>query len=62
MQEAEFNAERMKGIEPSCPAWEAGVLPLNYTRNYNAKIYKHPSKWRLIIYTERGDGKVGLTS
>ena len=22
----------MKGIEPSCPAWEAGVLPLNYTR------------------------------
>src|SRR5450631_3219945 len=24
--------ERVKGIEPSCPAWEAGVLPLNYTR------------------------------
>jgi hypothetical protein len=23
----------VKGIEPSCPAWEAGVLPLNYTRN-----------------------------
>ena len=22
----------MKGIEPSRPAWEAGVLPLNYTR------------------------------
>ena len=22
----------MKGIEPSCLAWEAGVLPLNYTR------------------------------
>jgi hypothetical protein len=22
----------VKGIEPSCPAWEAGVLPLNYTR------------------------------
>jgi hypothetical protein len=27
-----FNGERVKGIEPSCPAWEAGVLPLNYTR------------------------------
>ena len=26
------NAKRVKGIEPSCPAWEAGVLPLNYTR------------------------------
>ena len=24
--------ERVKGIEPSQPAWEAGVLPLNYTR------------------------------
>lgn len=24
--------ERMKGIEPSPPAWEAGVLPLNYIR------------------------------
>lgn len=24
--------ERVKGIEPSFPAWEAGVLPLNYTR------------------------------
>ena len=27
-----LNGERVKGIEPSCPAWEAGVLPLNYTR------------------------------
>src|SRR5437764_11452357 len=25
-------SQRVKGIEPSCPAWEAGVLPLNYTR------------------------------
>ena len=24
--------ERVMGIEPTCPAWEAGVLPLNYTR------------------------------
>lgn len=24
--------ERVKGIEPSRPAWKAGVLPLNYTR------------------------------
>jgi hypothetical protein len=24
--------ERVKGIEPSPQAWEAGVLPLNYTR------------------------------
>src|SRR6266496_5919930 len=25
--------QRVKGIEPSCAAWEAAVLPLNYTRN-----------------------------
>ena len=26
--------ERVKGIEPSLSAWEADVLPLNYTRAY----------------------------
>ena len=24
--------ERAKGIEPSCEAWEAPILPLNYAR------------------------------
>jgi prevent-host-death family protein len=27
-----FATERVKGIEPSYSAWEADVLPLNYTR------------------------------
>ena len=26
--------ERVKGIEPSQPAWKAGALPLSYTREY----------------------------
>ena len=26
--------QRVKGIEPSCVAWEATVLPLNYTRGW----------------------------
>ena len=26
--------ERVMGIEPTTTAWEAVVLPLNYTRNY----------------------------
>ena len=30
-READFDLEQVKGIEPSWPAWEAGVLPLNYT-------------------------------
>src|SRR5438874_12903583 len=25
--------QRVRGIEPPCAAWEAAVLPLNYTRN-----------------------------
>ena len=25
--------ERVSGIEPPCPPWQGGVLPLNYTRN-----------------------------
>ena len=27
--------ERVMGIEPTYPAWKAGVLPLNYTRMLN---------------------------
>ena len=26
--------KRVMGIEPTCPAWKAGVLPLNYTRAF----------------------------
>ena len=34
--------ERVKGIEPSYPAWKAGVLPLNYTRK--------PKKFNITFY------------
>ncbi len=27
--------ERVMGIEPTWSAWEAGVLPLNYTRTFS---------------------------
>ena len=27
--------ERVMGIEPTRPAWKAGILPLNYTRIFN---------------------------
>ena len=30
---APFTGKRVRGIEPPLQAWEAGVLPLNYTRN-----------------------------
>ena len=37
--------ERVKGIEPSYAAWEAAVLPLNYTRNFNDLICFCESIW-----------------
>ena len=30
--------ERVMGIEPTRPAWKAGILPLNYTRTPDALI------------------------
>jgi hypothetical protein len=37
--------ERVMGIEPTLSAWEAEVLPLNYTRNqpvtYHASLNEH---------------------
>ena len=33
--------ERVKGIEPSRPAWKAGVLPLNYTRIIPTLSHSH---------------------
>ena len=38
--------ERVKGIEPSYAAWEAAVLPLNYTRRpvlYTAQAWQMQS-------------------
>jgi len=34
--------ERVKGIEPSYAAWEAAVLPLNYTRAGRTPSYRMP--------------------
>ncbi len=41
----EEDVERVKGIEPSYAAWEAAVLPLNYTRapsRYSIRPATHP--------------------
>ena len=32
--------ERVEGIEPSCAAWKAAVLPLNYTRHRRRESYR----------------------
>jgi hypothetical protein len=37
-----LNMERVMGIEPTFEAWEAPVLPLNYTRK-NMYLQQSPS-------------------
>ena len=40
-----FYNERVMGIEPTLSAWEAEILPLNYTRdNYFINFYKNNSQ------------------
>jgi hypothetical protein len=47
-----WDMERVMGIEPTRPAWKAGILPLNYTRmswfrmfirSRNSRIYYNSS-------------------
>ena len=45
---AGFDMERIMGIEPTCPAWEAGVLPLNYTRIFGKAAYALPPVIKFI--------------
>ena len=39
--------ERVEGIEPSCAAWKAAVLPLNYTR-FGCTAYTRPLPLALL--------------
>jgi hypothetical protein len=40
----QYDMERVTGIEPAYFAWEANVLPLNYTR---IEAGSCPSGWRI---------------
>ena len=42
-----YKVERVKGIEPSQPAWKAGTLQLSYTRILNF------SWWRMVDSNHR---------
>src|ERR1700761_6369715 len=45
--------ERAKGIEPSYAAWEAAVLPLNYTRA-RRPIASEPNRSQPLVETGLG--------
>ena len=47
--------ERVKGIEPSYEAWEASVLPLNYTR----VAADYTNQWMLRDSRRTACGKPG---
>ena len=36
--ELSAHVERVMGIEPTRPAWKAGILPLNYTRSSTTQV------------------------
>ncbi len=37
--------KRVMGIEPTYPAWKAGVLPLNYTRRIGVTGFEPATSW-----------------
>ncbi len=43
--------ERVKGIEPSYAAWEAAVLPLNYTRAARRRDRRRAAAYKLDTLT-----------
>ena len=43
-----FRVERVTGIEPALSAWEADVLPLNYTR---ADPLRREASWTVFAQT-----------
>ena len=38
-------SKRVMGIEPTYPAWKAGVLPLNYTRAVGVTGFEPATSW-----------------
>ena len=40
-----FSEKRVMGIEPTYPAWKAGVLPLNYTREVGVTGFEPATSW-----------------
>ena len=46
----------MTGIEPALSAWEADVLPLNYTRSASLVVLRRPEKYGLSRANGRTQG------
>ena len=44
-----FFLERVMGVEPTRPAWKAGILPLNYTRKQTVFYHQNRSLSTIIL-------------
>ena len=42
--------ERIMGVEPTCSAWEADILPMNYIRIITIEHMCHPTRY-IFYYT-----------
>jgi len=45
--------ERVMGIEPTLSAWEAEVLPLNYTRLTGRSLCPGSAAWQRIVRKQK---------
>ena len=46
--ELQARMERVMGIEPTRPAWKAGILPLNYTRMGTGHYKYQPENYNIL--------------
>ena len=49
------NTKRVMGIEPTYPAWKAGVLPLNYTRRVGVTGFEPAASWSQTRRSSQAD-------
>src|SRR5699024_10319382 len=52
-------SKQMTGIEPASPAWEAGILPMNYICIWHVKNYTSLSQ-KLQAFSHRAPNSVSL--
>lgn len=54
-----IHLERVMGIEPTRPAWKAGILPLNYTRTLKLNNYTTPPAiWQAQIFAPKNCNRI----
>ena len=53
--------KRVMGIEPTYPAWKAGVLPLNYTREVGVTGFEPATSWSQTRRSSQAEPHPGIS-